>query len=71
MKITSDNWKDAERAIREIGVQDTIYDPEGVIQTIILKTGKRYELTMDVIQQLMKSGLIDFKVGRRVDLNVR
>ena len=71
MKITVDNWKAVERAIREIAVQDTEYDSDGEITTIILKSSDRYELTRDVLQQLMKLGLIDVKLGRRIDPNAR
>jgi hypothetical protein len=71
VKITVDNWKDVEQAIRELGVQDSIYDSDGIIQTIILKSGDRYKLTKDIFQQLLKSSLIDVKLGRRVDPNIR
>ena len=71
MKITVDNWKNAEQAIRTVGVKDTIYEPYGVITTIILKSGDRYELTRDVLQHLMNLGLIDVKLGRRVDPTTR
>lgn len=71
MKITVDNWKEVERAVRAGGVKDTIYDADGVITTIVLKSGDRYELTIDVLQQLSKLGLIDVKLGRLVDPNAR
>lgn len=71
MKITVENWKDVKVGIREVGVRDAVYDSDGVVQTIILKSGDRYELTMDVIQRLLTLGPIDGKLGRRVDPNIR
>ena len=71
MKITVDNWMEVERAVREGGVQETVYDSDGLLTTIILKGGERYELTPEVLQQLMKLGLVDVKLGRRVDPSTR
>jgi hypothetical protein len=71
VKITMENWKSVERAVREGGVQDTSYDSDGRLTTIILKSGECYELTMDVLQQLIEAGLIDVKLGRRVNPNAQ
>ena len=71
MKITVDNWKEVERAVREGGLQETVYDSDGLLTTIILKGGEQYELTLDVVQQLMELGLIDVKLGRRINPRIR
>jgi hypothetical protein len=66
MKIILENWKDAERDLKQAGIQDVVYDKDGVLQTIISKGGKRYEFSPATIKQLMESGLIEMKLGLRV-----
>ena len=63
MKITAENWKDAEGDLKESGIQDVIYDKHGYVQTIISKSGMRYKLSHDVIKQFVESGVL--KLGRR------
>jgi len=71
VKITVDNWKEVERAVREGGLQETVYDSDGLLTTVILKGGEQYELTLDVVQQLTELGLIDVKLGRRINPRIR
>ena len=66
MKITVENWKDAERDLKESGIQEVVYDEKGFVQTIISKSGMRYELSPDIMKQLVKSGAVEVKLGRRV-----
>lgn len=69
LKVTVENWKDIERKIRKAGIENAIYDSAGVLQTIVLKSGDRYEFTMEVIKQLQNAGLIVAKRGIRVEPN--
>ena len=65
MKITLENWKEVERDLRESGIQDATYDERGFIQTVMTKRGIRYEFSPNVIKQLVKSGAMEVKLGRR------
>jgi len=67
MNVSVENWKDAERNIREVGVKEAIYDSGDVLQIIVLKNGDRYEFTMEICKQLQSQGLITAKLGRRVE----
>lgn len=66
MNITVENWDDLEREIKESGIQEAIYDEKGYLKTIVSKSGKRYDLPIDVIAQLVDSGAVKFKLGRKV-----
>ena len=66
MEITIENWKDAERDLKEAGVEDAVYDENGFVQTIISKSGMRYELSAAIVRQLLESGLVEIKPGLRV-----
>ncbi len=67
MKVSVENWKDVERKIREAGIEEAIYDSDGVARTIVLKNGERYEFTMELFKQLESKGLITVKIGKRVE----
>ena len=67
MKVSVENWKDVERKIREAGIEEAIYDTNGVAQTIVLKNGERYEFTMELFKQLESKGLITVKLGKRAE----
>jgi hypothetical protein len=67
MKITRENWKDAERDLRESGIQDAIYDESGFVQTITTTRGLKYEFSPDIIRQLMESGEMQIRLGRSVE----
>ncbi len=67
MKVTAENWKDVEQKIREVGIQESVYDSDGVLETTVLKNGERYEFTMELFRQLQSKGLITVKIGRRVE----
>jgi hypothetical protein len=66
MKVTLENWKDAERDLKQTGIQDVVYDQNSNLQIITSKSGMRYELSSDIITQLVKSGLLAIKLGLRV-----
>jgi hypothetical protein len=68
MKVSVENWKDVERKIREAGIEEAIYDSNGVTQTIVLKNGERYDFTMELFKQLQSKGLIAVKLGRRIEI---
>jgi hypothetical protein len=68
MKVSVENWKDVERKIREAGIEEAIYDSNGVTQTIVLKNGERYDFTMELFKQLQSEGLIAVKLGRRIEI---
>ena len=65
MTITPENWKEIEREIKESGIEETIYDEKGYLKTIVAKNGKRYDLPIDTICQLVDSGAVKFQPGRR------
>ena len=65
MEVTVDNWKSVERDLKEFGVQDVVYDEEGIPKTIVSTSGTSYELSHDTIKNLIKSGLVEVKLGRR------
>ncbi len=67
MKVSVENWKDVERKIREVGIEEAIYDSNNVLQTTVLKNGERYEFTMELFKELQSKGLITVKLGRRVE----
>ena len=66
MKITVENWKSVERIIRDSGIQDAMYDAEGILRTVVTKKGERFEFTFDVVEELRKAGLIEVRLGRPV-----
>ena len=66
MRITLESWKDAERDLREFGIRDAVYDENGFVQTITSNSGMNYELSPDIIKQLVASGTMEVKLGRRV-----
>jgi hypothetical protein len=66
MKVTLENWKEVERDLKASGIQDAIHDSDGYLRTIISKSGIRYELSPDVIKQLVDSGVVNVKLGRRI-----
>jgi len=67
LKVTVENWKDVEKKIRETGIEESIHDSAGVVRTVVLKNGERYEFTMEVWKQLQTAGLITVKLGRRIE----
>lgn len=66
MKVTIESWKDVECDLRRTGVKDALYDEEGDISEIISRSGERYELSREVLKQLMESGMVEFKPGQKV-----
>ena len=66
MRITVENWKDAQHDIKQSGIQDAIYDDKGILQTVITKKGVTYELSLDVLTKLHDSGLLEVKIGRKI-----
>jgi hypothetical protein len=65
MRVTVENWKDAERHIKQSGIRDTVYDDNGFLQTLITQDGIIYEFSTDVLTGLVASGLIEVKLGRK------
>ena len=65
MRITVENWKDAEHDIKQSGIQDAIYDDKGILQTVITKKGVTYELSLDILKKLDDSRLVELKIGRK------
>jgi hypothetical protein len=68
MKVSVENWKDVERKIREVGIEESKYDSNDVLQTTVLKNGERYEFIMELFKELQSKGLITFKLGRRIEI---
>ena len=66
MRITVENWKDVEREIKQSGIQDATYDEKGFLMAILTKRGVSYEVSPDVLLQLVESGLLEVNIGRRV-----
>jgi len=67
MNITLENWGTIEREIKDAGVQETIYDDKGYLKTIVTKSGKRYDLPLDLLTQLVDSGAVKFKCEGKGD----
>jgi hypothetical protein len=65
MNITPDNWNDIEQEIRASGIQEAIYDKKGYLKTIVCKDGKRYEMPVEIVAQLVDSGAVKFRLGRK------
>ncbi len=68
MKVSVENWKDVERKIREVGIEEAKYDSNDVLQTTVLKNGEQYEFTMELFKELQSKGLITVKLGRRIEI---
>jgi hypothetical protein len=66
LRVTLENWIDAERNMKQSGIQDAIYDDKGFLQTVITRNGVTYEFSPDVLTKLVDSGLVEVKIGRRV-----
>jgi hypothetical protein len=66
LKVTIENWKAVERKIRNAGIDKVEYDPKGVLQTIVTKQGGHYDFSREIIRQLQNAGLIEVKLGHRV-----
>ena len=67
MKVTADNWKEVWSDMRESGVLNTTHAEDGSLQTVTTKKGNLYEFSPEVIKQLIESGAMEVKLGRRVD----
>ncbi len=65
MKVTTDNWKEMWRDMKEAGLLETIHDDNGRLQTVITKKGTRYEFSPEVIKVLIESGEIHVRLGRK------
>ena len=65
--ITHENWEEFERDIRETGIQETIHDDDGVLRTIITKSGTRYDVSPQTWKQVVEQGLIKTVLGQRVN----
>ena len=68
MNVTPENWKEVERKIRDVGIKESIYNSNDELTTIITKDGERYEVSKELFLQLQRLGLIEFKIGRRINL---
>lgn len=66
MKITLENWKEVEHDLKESGIQNVTYDENGYIQTVTTKRGMAYEFSPDIIKELVASGAMEVKLGRRI-----
>jgi hypothetical protein len=69
MKVTTGNWKEVWRDMKESGILDTTYNENGGLQSATTNKGKRYEFSPDVIKQLIESWAMEVKLGRRVEKN--
>ncbi len=67
MKVTTENWKDVWRDMKESGVVNATHDENGALQTVTTKKGSQYEFSPEVIKQLIESGAMEVKLGRKVD----
>ena len=67
MKVTLENWKEVDRAIREIGIKEGIYDARDELKTIITKDGEHYEVSKELFLQLQKTGMIEIRRGVRAN----
>ena len=65
MRVTVENWKDAERHIKQSGIRDVVYNDYGALQTLTTQDGIMYEFSTDVLTGLVASGLIEVKLGRK------
>ena len=65
MRITVDNWKDAERDIKQSGIHDAVYGDDGFLKTLITQDGVTYEFSIYVLARLIESGQIEMKLGRK------
>ena len=59
-----ENWMDAERNIRQSGIQDAMYDDKGFLRTVITNKGVTYEFSPEILSKLVDSGLVEVKIGR-------
>ncbi len=66
MKITLENWKEVEQDLKASGIQNATYDRNDFIQTVTTKRGIVYEFSPDIIKQLIASGAMEVKLGRRI-----
>ena len=67
MKVTTDNWKEVWRDMKESGVLNANHAEDGTLQTVTTKKGNLYEFSPEVIKQLIESGAMEVKLGRKVD----
>ena len=67
MRVTTDNWKEVWRDMKESGVLDATHAADGTLRTVTTKNGNQYEFSPQVIKQLMATGAMEVKLGRKVD----
>lgn len=67
MRVTADNWKEVWRDMKESGVLNASHAKDGTLQTVTTKNGNRYEFSPRVIKQLIASGAMQVKLGRKVE----
>lgn len=66
MKVSIDIWKDVERDLKESGIVDADYDPDGFVRTITSKSGITYELNPEILTALVESGRVEAAIGKRL-----
>ena len=67
MRVTTENWKQVERDLKESGVKAVDYDEQGFVQTVTSGRGVSYELSPDIVKQLVESGVVAVELGRMED----
>lgn len=65
MNVTAGNWKKVERHLKKAGIQNAIYDYSGFLQTIICKSGVKYEFSPETLKELLSSGAVEVRLGKQ------
>jgi len=69
LKVRVENWMDVDRKIRDEGIEEVTHDSDGVLRSVVLKNGDRFEFPMDIWKDLERAGLITVCRSNRLEQN--
>ena len=63
LKVRAENFSEVQKRVREFGIDNVQYGPQGELQVFTTKDGQRFEFPPESFEEFKLAGLL--KLGRR------
>jgi hypothetical protein len=58
LKVTVENVSEVQKRVREFGIADVEYGPQGELQAFTTKDGQRFEFPPESFEEFKRAGLL-------------